>query len=679
MDMSEIIYNKKEEDIFYMSTLSNDKNNDFDDKDLRYLRLLANQYSNIDSACNEIINLKAILGLPKGTEHFLSDIHGEYKQFIHILKNASGVIKRKIDDIFGDSLTAREKKSLATLIYYPEQKFDLLWKEQEDKEQWCKKTLHRLIKMCRLVSSKYTRLQVRGALPKDFAYIIEEMLHERHNDENKQEYYNEIIQTIIDLQKVKDFVINLCQLIQRLSIYRLHIIGDIYDRGPGADIIMDRLVDYHSVDIQWGNHDILWMGAGAGSDACIANCLRVSLRYANMKFIEDGYGINVLPLATFAMDTYFEDDCKQFKPKLDVNKEEFAENELNLIKRMHKAISIIQFKLEGQIIKRRPQYKMEDRLLLDKIDFDSGTITCPNGNTYKLNDTNFPTIDLDNPYELSFSEKEVVDKLRSSFRNSEKLQKHIKFLFSNGGLYLVYNSNLLFHGCIPLLANGDFSSFFVDNNEYKGKVFMDRVERLAREGYFSTNPKKKLYGTDAMWYLWSGDHSPLFGKTKMATFERYFIDDKETHQEDKNPYYKFRDDEKVCRNILKEFGLDPETSRIINGHVPVKVKKGESPVKANGKLLVIDGGFSKAYQSQTGIAGYTLIYNSHGMILAAHEPFKSFQKAIEEERDILPDTITLKKEAMRKRVRDTDRGKELKQKVEELTMLVQAYRKGIIK
>lgn len=662
-----------------MSSSSNTKDNNFDEKDLRYLRLLAKQYPNIDSACNEIINFKAILGLPKGTEHFLSDIHGEYKQFIHILKNASGVIKRKVDDLFGDSLTNKEKKSLATLIYYPEQKFDLLLKEQKDKEKWCTDTLHRLIKMSRLVSSKYTRLQVREALPKDFAYIIEEMLHERHNDENKQEYYNEIIQTIIDLQKVKDFVINLCRLIQRLSIYRLHIIGDIYDRGPGADIIMDKLIDYHSVDIQWGNHDILWMGAGAGSDACIANSLRVSLRYANMKFIEDGYGINLLPLATFAMDTYFDDDCKQFIPKLSDNKEEFTENELNLIKRMHKAITIIQFKLEGQIIKRRPQYNMENRLLLDKIDLKDGTITCPNGKKYKLNDMNFPTIDPNKPYELSSGEKELIDKLRTSFRNSEKLQKHIKFLFSNGGLYLVYNSNLLFHGCIPLLDNGDFSSFVVDEKKYDGKVFMDRVEQLAREGYFSTNAEKKLYGMDAMWYLWSGDHSPLFGKTKMATFERHFIDDKEAHQENKNPYYNFRDNENVCKNILREFGLDPETSRIINGHVPVKVKKGESPVKAKGKLLVIDGGFSKAYQSKTGIAGYTLIYNSHGMILAAHEPFESFQRAIEEERDILPETIVLKKEPKRIRVRDTDRGKELKQKAKDLTMLVKAYRKGIIK
>ncbi len=654
-------------------------NNDFTEANLRYLNLLAKQYPTIDSACNEIINLKAILGLPKGTEHFISDIHGEYEQFIHILKNASGVIKRKIEDIFGDSLTTKEKKTIATLIYYPEQKIELILKEETNPESWYKITLHRLIQICRIVASKYSRFYVRTALPKDFAHIMEELLHENADKLNKQEYYNGIIQSIIEIGKAKEFIINLAKLIQRLSVYRLHIIGDIFDRGPGADIILDKLMEHHSVDIQWGNHDILWMGAASGSEACIANVLRISLRYANLDTLEKGYGLNLMPLATFAMEFYDKDPCNNFAPKMRPENTTYTEKEISLIKKMHKAITIIQLKLEGQIIKRRPQYKMENRLLLEKIDYDNWTITLEDGKTYHLNDTNFPTINPKDPYKLTPEETDVIEKLKSSFLNSEKLQRHIKFLFSNGGMYLIYNSNLLYHGCISMTDEGEFSFFEVDNMKYGGKAFMDRVERLSREGYFSQDNKIKQYGIDAMWYLWSGVESPLFGKKKMATFETYFIDDKETQKEEKNPYYKFRDNEKVCNNILREFGLDPETSHIINGHVPVKVKKGENPIKANGKLVVIDGGFSKAYQSETGIAGYTLIYNSHSMVIAAHEPFESTQKAIIEEKDILPNTITFETFNTRKYIKDTDEGKKIKQQIEDLEMLVQAYRKGLIK
>ncbi|MFW5799859.1 MAG: fructose-1,6-bisphosphatase [Spirochaetota bacterium] len=657
--------------------LNKEQNSELTEKDIRYFKLLSEHYPSIDSACKEIINLKAILGLPKGTEHFLSDIHGEYEAFIHVLRNASGVIKRKIEDLYDEVLSLKEKKTLATLIYYPEQKLTLIEQEVEDMQEWYKITLQRLIKICRTVTSKYTRSQIREALKEDFSYIIEELLHEREEGSNKQRYYNEIIDTIIELDKAKDYIITFSKLIQRFSVFRLHIIGDIYDRGPGADIIMDKLMEYHSIDIQWGNHDIVWMGASAGSKACIANVLRLSFRYRNINTVEEGYGINILPLATFAMEVYANDPCEQFVPK-EVYNRNFSQKEINLIKKMHKAITIIQFKLEGQIIKRRPQYEMEHRLLLDKIDYDKGTIKI-DSKDYKLNDANFPTIDPKNPYKLTEEEEDVINKLRNSFKNSEKLQKHTNFLFTKGGMYLTYNSNLLYHGCISMTEDSEFFVFKINGEEYSGKKFMDRVERLAREGYYSKNPEKKQYGMDAMWYLWSGQNSPLFGKKKMATFERYFIDDKEARKEEKNPYYKFRDREDVAKRILKEFDLDPDNSHIINGHVPVEVKKGESPIKANGKLLVIDGGFAKAYQSKTGIAGYTLIYNSYGMLLAAHEPFETTDKAISEEKDILPETKILEQVTNRKRVADTDRGKEIKQKITDLNMLLKAYRKGILK
>ncbi|WP_055665572.1 fructose-1,6-bisphosphatase [Desnuesiella massiliensis] len=647
-------------------------------KDLRYLNLLANQYPTIAEASTEIINLQAILNLPKGTEHFLTDIHGEYEPFIHVLKNASGVIKRKIDDIFGNSLRHREKKSLATLIYYPEQKLEIILKQEQNIEDWFRITLYRLIELCRHVSSKYTRSKVRKALPKDFAYIIEELLHEQPEKINKQEYYDEIINTIICIDRAKEFIIALAKLIQRLVVDRLHIIGDIFDRGPGAHIILDTLMEYHAVDIQWGNHDILWMGAAAGSEVCMSNVLRISARYANLDTIEDGYGINMLPLATFALEFYKNDPCESFTPKFDCEKQ-YSIKEIQLISQMHKAISVIQFKLEGEIISRRSEFGMQHRLLLNKINYEEGTIEL-NGKIYRLNDKNFPTIDPKDPYKLIEEELELIEKLKSSFINSEKLQKHISFLFAKGSMYLKCNSNLLFHGCIPLNEDGTFKKVRLRDKDFKGRKLLDEFERLTREGYFyKNNPLAKQYGMDIIWYLWTGPNSPLFGKDQMTTFERYFIDDKETHKEQKNAYYIYRDDEKMCNMIFEEFGLDNSISHIINGHVPVEKKKGESPINANGKLLVIDGGFSRAYQGKTGIAGYTLIYNSYGLQLVSHEPFKSTEEAIVEETDILSSMVVLEQTVERKRVGDTDVGVELTKQIKDLKMLMSAYRKGLIK
>lgn len=646
--------------------------------DLRYLNLLANRYPTISSATTEIINLQAILNLPKGTEHFLTDIHGEYEPFVHVLKNASGVIKRKINDVFGNSLRSSEKKSLATLIYYPEQKLEIVLKEEENIDDWYRITLYRLIAICRHVSSKYTRSKVRKALPTDFSYIIEELLHEQPGREDKEEYYEEIIQTIISIDRAREFIIAISKLIQRLVIDRLHIIGDIYDRGPGSHIILDTLINYHSVDIQWGNHDILWMGAASGSEVCIANVIRICARYANLDTLEDGYGINMLPLATFALDCYKKDTCNNFKPKFD-SENEYSVTEQELIARMHKAIAIIQFKLEGEVIKRRPDFNMDHRLLLNKINYDDGTIEL-DGKVYKLNDTSFPTIDKKNPYKLTKEERELIEKLKSSFVNSEKLQRHIRFLFTAGSIYLKYNSNLMFHGCIPLNEDGTFREVIVKGKKFKGKGLLDEAEKVCREGYFYENNKEaKLYGMDYMWYQWTGTNSSLFGKDRMTTFERYFIDDKNTHKEAKNTYYKLRDDENMCNNVLKEFGLDMESSHIINGHIPVERKKGESPIKANGKLLVIDGGFSKAYQGKTGMAGYTLIYNSFGLQLISHEPFKSTESAIKEESDILSSTMVLERVVQRKRVEDTDVGQELMTRIKDLKVLLSAYRKGLIK
>ncbi|GAA0075745.1 fructose-1,6-bisphosphatase [Clostridium sp. CTA-5] len=654
------------------------KNEKDDIKELKYFKLLAKQYPTIAAASTEIINLEAILNLPKGTEHFLSDIHGEYEHFIHVLRNASGVVKRKIEDVFGNSLLESDKKSLATLIYYPEQKLDIVLKEEKDIDDWYKIILNRLIEICRYSSSKYTRSKVRKALPVDFAYIIEELLHEQFNGIDKQEYYDRIITTIIDIGRAKEFIIALSKLIQRLVIDRLHIIGDIYDRGPRPDIILDTLMDYHSVDIQWGNHDMLWMGAAAGVKPCIANVVRISTRYANLDLIEEIYGINLLPLATFALKYYKDDPCKDFIPKV---KEENStlNQEIELVSKMHKAITVLQFKLEKEVIDRRPEFELENRLLLDKIDYKKGTIILE-GKEYKLNDTNFPTINPDNPYELTPDEVILIDKLVFSFTNSEKLQKHIRFLFSKGSMFLKCNSNLLFHGCIPIDENFNFKSMKIHDKEYKGKKLMEKFDSLSREGYFEkVDSQGKLYGMDIMWYLWTGPVSPLFGKEQMKTFERYFIDDEESHIEKKTSYYDYRDSEKMCNIVLGEFGLKSKESIIINGHVPVKKKEGESPIKANGKLIVIDGGFSKAYQKQTGIAGYTLIYNSYGLQIVSHEYFSSTEESIMQEKDILSTIMVIEQKLKRKTVGDTDIGMELKNQIKDLKALLTIYRKGLIK
>ena len=644
---------------------------------LKYLQLLAQQFPTIQAASTEIINLSAKLHLPKGTEHFISDIHGEVEAFIHVLKNSSGSIKRKIDEMFGNSLPERERRDLATLIYYPRRKLPLLLESVDDKNEWYRLTLFRLIKVCRVVSSKYARSAIRAALPDNFADVIEELLHQQESIDNRQAYYESIIDTIIDIGQARAFIVALAELIQRLAIDRLHVIGDVYDRGPGAHIIMDKLMEHPSVDIQWGNHDIVWMGAAAGSEACIANVIRISLRYANMETLENGYAISMLPLASFAMDAYRDDPCDLFRPK-ETPYEEFTENELLVMARMHKAITIIQFKLEAQIIQRRPHYEMTDRLLLDKIDYAQEIIHL-NGRPYPLLDTHFPTIDPADPYALTTGEKNLVKRLRLSFTHSEKLQKHARFLFSRGSMYLVHNGNLLYHGCIALNEDSSFMALKLRGQEYAGKTYMDRVERLARQGFFASDPTQKQYGMDAMWYLWSGGRSPLYGKDKMATFERYFIADKATHRENKNPYYNLRDKDETARKILVEFGLDPDTAHIINGHVPVEVRRGESPIKAGGRLLVIDGGFSQAYQAKTGIAGYTLIYNSYGLLLASHDPFESTQKAIEEGIDIHSKTTILERKQARIFVKNTDWGQELQKRIDELKRLLGAYQAGLIK
>ena len=647
----------------------------FDEK-LKYLNLLARQYPTIASASTEIINLEAILNLPKGTEHFLADLHGEYEPFVHVLKNGSGAVKRKLQEVFGNSLMDCEKKSLATLVYYPEQKLEIVSKEENDINDWYKINLYRLIELCRHVSSKYTRSKVRKALPKDFSYIIEELLHEEADNTDKQGYYDGIINTIIEIERAPEFIIALSNLIQRLVIDRLHIIGDIFDRGPRPDIILDTLIDYHSVDIQWGNHDILWMGAAAGNSTCIANVLRIAARYSNLDVIEDIYGINLLPLATFALKHYKDDPCTNFIPKCN-DETGHISSELDLVSKMHKAITIIQFKLEYEIIKRRPEFNMDHRLLLDKIDYKEGIIKL-NNTTYELNDKNFPTINTKKPFELTSDERKLIDKLQSSFINSDKLQKHVLFLFNKGRIYLTFNSNLLFHGCIPLNKDKTFKSMKLDNKEYKGKKLLDKFDALAREGYFSNRGSvEKLYGMDIMWYLWTGACSSLFGKEDMATFERYFINDKATHKEKKNPYYDCRDCEEMCNMIFEEFGLDPAESKIINGHVPVKNKYGENPIKCNGKLIVIDGGFAKAYRNETGLAGYTLTYNSYGLQLISHQPFKSIEDAFSKETDILSSTQIVEK-IDRKKVGDTDVGKELKDQIKDLKLLLKAYRKGLI-
>ena len=637
----------------------------------KYLRLLATKFKNISETTREIINLQAILNLPKGTEHFLTDIHGEYELFQHILKNGSGTIREKINSIFKDELSNFEKKELASTIYYPEEKIEYMKKNRDNIDMWFKKIIYRMIEVCSVIASKYTSSKVRKAMSEDFAYVLQELIYERRELPNRKEYIENIIDTIISLGRAKEFIRSIANLIQRLMIDKLHIIGDIYDRGSSPHLVMDSLINHHNVDIQWGNHDILWIGAGLGNRACIANVVRICARYSNTHILEEAYGINLLPLAKFAMDIYGDDNCEKFIPK--------GEEKTLLMAQIHKAISIIQFKIEGDMAKRNPKFELLDRQFLDKIDFDRGVVVVE-GKEYRLNDTNFPTINRENPYLLTDEEEEIIEKLEKFFINSERLQKHINFLFTNGGIYLKYNSNLLYHGCIPLNVEGELKEIDIFGTTLKGKAYLDKIEEIVREAYLFREKKiKNKLNNDFLWYLWCGKNSPLFGKNAMKTFERYFIDDKSSHIESKNPYYIYYNEEKVCRKILEEFGLNPNVSHIINGHVPVKTLKGESPIKANGKLYLIDGGFSKAYQKETGIAGYTLIYNSYGLKIVAHELFESIEKSVREGRDIISFTRVIEDVGINRiRVKDTDIGKELQAQVNDLKKLLKAYNQGLI-
>ncbi|EAA0348946.1 fructose-1,6-bisphosphatase [Listeria monocytogenes] len=645
--------------------------------DMKYLHLLAKEYPTIAKTATEIINLEAIMNLPKGTEHFLSDVHGEYSAFEQVLRNGSGVVKRKIRDIFGAELDDAEINSLSTLIYYPEEKMDLIASETEDLHAWYRTTLFRLIELCQYVASKYTRSKVRKAMPEDFAYILEELLHENYNEDDKKLYYEEILQHIISLGRAEEFISALSRLIQQLVVDHLHIVGDVYDRGPYPDKIMDTLMNYHSLDFQWGNHDILWMGAASGSRVCAANVIRISARYLNLDILEDSYGISLRPLALFADEVYKDDPCKYFQPKNEDNTD-YSNAEITQIARMHKAISIIQFKLEGEIINRRKEFNMEHRLLLQFIDYKKGTIQLK-GKTYQLLDTHFPTIDPENPYTLTDGEKDLIEKITASFKNCRRLQKHVQFLYSKGSMFLTYNGNLLYHGCIPLHEDGTFMEMKLRGEKYAGRALLEQFEILTREAYVRPpGTKEKKYACDIVWYLWTGAISSLFGKSEMTTFERYFVAEKETHKEEKNPYYKLRNDEFICKQILEEFGLDGECGHIINGHTPVKEGKGESPIKASGKMLVIDGGFAKAYHKETSLAGYTLLFNSYGLQLVSHQPFTTKEDAIKNETDILSTRQVIEMEINRKRVRDTDIGAKLSEQAEDLKVLLDAYRNGLL-
>lgn len=645
---------------------------DFKELKKRYLTRLSDLYPTIAAASTEIINLQAILNLPKGTEHFLTDVHGEYEAFSHVLKNGSGSVRRKIEDVFGNTMSAADKKSLATLIYYPRAKMDLIRQTETNMEDWYKVHLYRLIEVAKRAASKYTRSKVRKALPPNFAYVIEELITEKAEVHDKESYYNEIISTIIRIGRAEDFIEAISELIQRLVVDHLHIVGDIYDRGPGPHIIMDKLMSYHSVDIQWGNHDILWMGAAAGQWGCIANVIRICARYGNLDILEDGYGVNLLPLAAFALRIYGDDPCICFRLKA---VEGIDPDEMQMNMRIHKAISIIQFKAEGQIIRRQKAFHLENRALLHRIDFEKGTIEL-DGKKYPLLDTAFPTVDPKDPYAFTQEEEEIMKRLEKAFLHCEKLQRHMRFLLNKGSLYKVYNDNLLYHGCVPLTEDGKLKEIRLFGKSYGGKELYDVLDSYVRKGFFALDENERQDGKDIMWYIWLHPDSPLFGKDKMATFERYFLQDAETHIEKKNPYYFLLENEKVINQILEEFGLDPAVSHIVNGHVPVKRKDGENPVKCGGKVLVIDGGFSKAYQKETGIAGYTLIFNSYGLLLVAHEPFESTESAIAKEKDIHSETMIVKRVRERLLVGDTDIGEELKRQVKDLERLLVAYRNG---
>lgn len=648
------------------------------ERDHRVLELLSQNFPNISAASTEIINLEAILNLPKGTEHFVADLHGEYEAFRHILKNASGNIKRKVTEIFGATMRDSEIKELCSLIYYPKPKLEIVKQHEQDLANFYQITLNQLVKVVRSVSSKYTRSKVRKSLPKSYAYIIEEMLHETPGDVKKQAYFNRIIETIILTGQAEDFIVAMCNVIQRLSIDQLHILGDIFDRGPGAHLIMDLLSDYPNFDIQWGNHDIVWMGAAAGNPVCIANVLRMSLRYANMTTLEDGYGINLVPLVTMAMETYANDDCTCFAPRIDPDDSTYSDRARLMLARMHKAIAIIQFKLEGAIIDRHPEWGMADRRLLHRINYKEGTITLDEG-TFPLLDTSFPTIDPADPYRLTPEEAELVEKLVHSFLVSDKLQSHMDTLISHGSIFGVYNGNLLYHASIPLNPDGTLKDVTVGGEKYRGRKLLKRINMIVRAAFNDdTDAEERAFATDFFWFLWCAPDSPLFDKSKMATFERYFIESPETHKEIKGNYYTLRDNPQVCDMILEEFNVRGPHRHIINGHVPVRAASGESPIKADGKLMVIDGGFAKAYHDTTGIAGYTLVFHSRGFELVQHEPFTSAENAILNGTDIVSTNQIVEMSAHRMRVSDTDKGAVLQSQINELMELLYAYRRGYI-
>ncbi len=649
----------------------------FDEKTLKYLRMLSRSYPSVQSVCTEIINLRAILNLPKGTEHFISDIHGEYEGFRHILRNASGSVRRKIDQALGDYVSSAERGKLAALIYYPELKLQELKEQGQLTREWYTLTLKQLVAVCRITTSKYTASKVRKLLPADFAYVITELMTTGSKDFNKEEYYGQILDSIIDIDRADKFIIAMCTLIQSAVIDRLHIVGDIYDRGDSPHLVMDELEKQRTVDIQWGNHDILWMGAAAGSRCCITNAVRICLRYSNYDFLENGYGINMRPLSLFALETYLDDPCECFLPKSDAHSP-YEQQNRSIIAKMHKAISIIQFKLEGKAAMDHPEYGMQDRRLLDKLDLERGVVTIA-GKEYALLDRNFPTVDPKDPYALSPGEQEVVEGLRASFLGSEKLQRHIDFLYEKGSMYRYYNKCLMFHGCIPMEKDGTCAKVEIFGHTCQGKSLFDYCEKIVRQARYSQNPEHRSRGANFMWYLWCGSRSPLFGKDKMATFERYFVEDKETHKEISDPYFKLACTDEVADIILKEFGITDPEAVIINGHIPVKIKKGESPIKVPGRLVIIDGGMSKAYQSVTGIAGYTLVYNSHEMYLSEHEPFSSVEDTVRNNADMESRVIPFKTFSERIKIAGTDDGRDISDRVKDLEMLLEAYRSGAVK
>ena len=654
---------------------------EFTREKLEYLKLLARQYPTVQDASTEIINLRAIQNLPKATEHFISDVHGEYEAFQHILSSASGVVREKIDELLGSTVPRADRDQLATLIYYPEEKLEEIERECDDMREWYRITFHRLIDLCCLVSAKYTRSKVRKAMPPEYAYIIDELIHTHYekNEADKRDYYENIINTIIDLDRASNFLIQLCELIKRLAVDHLHLVGDIFDRGPGADVIMDCLMEHHSVDIQWGNHDILWMGAASGSRTLVATVLVNSLRYNNLEVIETGYGISLRPLSVFADEFYRKCDVSRFQIKLAKEDEDsVTDRDKLLCARMHKAITMILFKLEGQKIRRNPCFGMDDRLLLDRVDFQNKTVSI-GGEVYPLLDADFPTVDPKDPCALTPEEDALINTLTRSFRHSEKLQRHVRFLYSKGSLYRVYNGNLLFHGCIPMHEDGTLMSFSIGCKNLSGRAFLDYADATARRAYYNKpGSPERQFGMDFLWWLWCGRNSPIFGRDRMTTFERRFIADESTHVETKNAYYRLYNDPAVCEGVLNAFDLDGPHCHIINGHVPVKSKKGESPVKGGGRLVVIDGGFCKAYQKTTGIAGYTLIYNSGCFRLVAHQPFVGRAEAIRKNWDIASTSQIFERLDSRATIEDTDNGRRMQAQVDDLLDLLRAYRSGAI-